>query len=271
MPSASLVPPPEDTSTLLTIAGMQPFKPYFRGLEEPPAPRVCDCQRCFRTPDIEEVGNTAPPPDLLRDARQLELRRLLQGAVDRLGLGALGRGLRLRPRADLGDACSAATRSSGSAPTPRRSRSGSAQGVPEERIVQLPRSENFWQAGPTGPCGPCSEMYLDRGAEFGADERAPRRRHRPLPRVLEPRLHDLRAARGRLAHRAAEAEHRHRHGPRADGGDPAGRRLGLRDRRASRRWSSLAEELSGAHLRIRRRRRRGRCGSSPTTRAAPST
>jgi alanyl-tRNA synthetase len=42
-------------------------------------------------------------------------------------------------------------------------------GVPEERIVQLPRSENFWQAGPTGPCGPCSELYLDRGLEFGAE------------------------------------------------------------------------------------------------------
>ena len=57
MPSASLVPPPEDTSTLLTVAGMQPFKPYFRG-EKPPSPRICDAQRCFRTPDIEEVGKT---------------------------------------------------------------------------------------------------------------------------------------------------------------------------------------------------------------------
>src|SRR5690606_822339 len=42
-----------------------------------------------------------------------------------------------------------------------------AVGVPDERIVQLPRAENFWQAGPTGPCGPCSEMYLDRGPKFG--------------------------------------------------------------------------------------------------------
>ena len=58
VPSSSLVPASEDTSTLLTVAGMQPFKPYFEGREQPPAPRVCDCQRCFRTPDIEEVGNT---------------------------------------------------------------------------------------------------------------------------------------------------------------------------------------------------------------------
>ena len=58
VPSSSLVPASEDTSTLLTVAGMQQFKPYFEGREQPPAPRVCDCQRCFRTPDIAEVGNT---------------------------------------------------------------------------------------------------------------------------------------------------------------------------------------------------------------------
>ena len=48
-----------------------------------------------------------------------------------------------------------------------------AHGVPEERIVRLPRSENFWQAGPSGPCGPSSEMYLDRGEEFGGPTSAP--------------------------------------------------------------------------------------------------
>ena len=58
VPSASLIPAPEDTSTLLTIAGMQPFKPYFRGDEAPPSPRLTSCQKCFRTPDIEQVGNT---------------------------------------------------------------------------------------------------------------------------------------------------------------------------------------------------------------------
>ena len=46
-------------------------------------------------------------------------------------------------------------------------------GVPRERIVLLPRSENFWQAGPTGPCGPCSELYLDRGLDFGAPDDLP--------------------------------------------------------------------------------------------------
>src|SRR5215217_3805093 len=59
MPSASLVPPTYDPSVLLTTAGMQPFKPYFRGEEEPPARRLTSCQKCFRTTDIENVGFTA--------------------------------------------------------------------------------------------------------------------------------------------------------------------------------------------------------------------
>ena len=58
-PSASLVPSAHDPSVLLTTAGMQPLKPYFLGEEEPPSRRLTTCQRCFRTTDIEEVGNTA--------------------------------------------------------------------------------------------------------------------------------------------------------------------------------------------------------------------
>ena len=55
-PSASLVPAPSDTSTLLTVAGMQPFKPFFLGQEAPPESRLTSSQRCFRTPDIEELS-----------------------------------------------------------------------------------------------------------------------------------------------------------------------------------------------------------------------
>ena len=59
MPSASLVPAEFDASVLLTTAGMQPFKPYFRGQETPPRTRLTSCQKCFRTTDMDEVGKTA--------------------------------------------------------------------------------------------------------------------------------------------------------------------------------------------------------------------
>ena len=72
-----------------------------------------------------------------------------------------------------------------------------AVGVPRERIVACPRTENFWQAGPTGPCGPCSELYLDRGLEFGKPRRPAGRRERALPGVLEPRLHAVQPGPGR--------------------------------------------------------------------------
>jgi alanyl-tRNA synthetase len=172
VPSASLIPAPEDTSTLLTIAGMQPFKPYFRGDEEPPRNRLASCQKVFRTPDIDEVGNTlrhltffemlgnwsfgdyfkdesvAWGMELSVEAFGLDSDRIwatVFGGDEELGLGPDEESIEIWKR----------------------------NGIPEERIVLLPRSENFWQAGETGPCGPCSEMYLDRGAEFGGPDERP--------------------------------------------------------------------------------------------------
>ena len=71
LPSGSLVPATYDPSVLLTTAGMQPLKPYFLGLEAPPASRLATAQKCFRTTDIDVVGLTRPPSHVLRDARQL--------------------------------------------------------------------------------------------------------------------------------------------------------------------------------------------------------
>ena len=171
-PSASLVPARDDTSTLLTIAGMQPLKLYFLGKEAPPAPRLTTAQRCFRTPDIEEVGNTR---------RHLTFFEMLgnfsfgdyfkEGAID-FGLELSTEAFGLDP-ARIWATVFGGDEELGLGPDNVAIELWRAKGVPDERIVLLPRSENFWQAGPTGPCGPCSEMYFDRGPEFGSDELRP--------------------------------------------------------------------------------------------------
>jgi alanyl-tRNA synthetase len=167
VPSASLVPPPEDTSTLLIIAGMQPFKPYFRGDERPPSRRLVDSQKCFRTPDIAEVGNTRRHLTFFEMLgnwsfgdyfKEESIAWGLELSVDVLGLDKD----RIWVSVFGGD------EELGLGPDTEAIEIWKGVGIPEERIVQLPRSENFWQAGLTGPCGPCSEMYLDRGEEFGS-------------------------------------------------------------------------------------------------------
>ena len=112
------------------------------------------------------------PPDVLRDARQLLAGRLLQAGRGRAGLAAVAGGLRVQGRGHLDHRVRGRQ---GARARPRRGgdRAWEAVGVPRERIVLCPRSENFWQAGPTGPCGPCSELYLDRGVEFGSPEDLP--------------------------------------------------------------------------------------------------
>ena len=173
MPSASLVPPPDDTSILLTVAGMQPFKPYFLGREQPPAVRaVPTSQRCFRTTDIEEVGKTKRHLTFFEMLGNFSFGDYFKAESIAFGLGALARGLRLRPRADLGHRLRGRRASSALGPDAESIEIWRSLGVPDERIVRLPRSENFWQAGPTGPCGPCSEIYLDRGDRSSAPDDA---------------------------------------------------------------------------------------------------
>ena len=172
LPSASLVPPPEDTSTLLTVAGMQPFKPIFRGQEQPPAPRVCDAQRCFRTPDIEEVGKTRRHLTFFEMLGNWSFGDYFKEQSIQWGweLSTEGFGFeaeRIWATVFAGD------EELGLGPDEEAIEIWRSIGVPEERIVHLPRSENFWQGGPTGPCGPCSEMYIDRGPEFGDDDVRP--------------------------------------------------------------------------------------------------
>jgi alanyl-tRNA synthetase len=166
VPSASLIPAADDPSVLLTTAGMQPFQPYFLGREAPPAARLTSCQRCFRTPDIEEVGSTA---------RHLTCFEMLgnfafgdyfkQEAIDfawELSLDGFG----FDP-ATIWVTVFGGDEELGLGPDTEAIEIWKQRGVPEERIVMLPRSENFWQAGSKGPCGPSSELYIDRGESFG--------------------------------------------------------------------------------------------------------
>jgi alanyl-tRNA synthetase len=165
VPSASLVPPTLDPSVLLTTAGMQPFKPYFRGDEPPPSPRLTSVQKCFRTVDIDEVGKTARHLTFFEMMGNFSFGDYFkEGAVEfalDLSLGAWG--------LDRERIWATVYRGSEDMPADDEARAiWLAKGMPAERIVAL-GDDNFWASGPTGPCGPCSELYYDRGVEHGCD------------------------------------------------------------------------------------------------------
>jgi alanyl-tRNA synthetase len=170
--SASLVPSVHDPSVLLTTAGMQPLKPYFLGEEKPPGPRLTTCQRCFRTTDIEEVGNTARHLTFFEMLGNFSLGDYFKDDAIGFGWELSTDGLGLDPER-IWISVFGGDEELGLGPDEEAIEQWRARGVPEERIVQLPRSENFWQAGPTGPCGPCSELYLDRGEGFGSPDDRP--------------------------------------------------------------------------------------------------
>ena len=158
-PSSSLVPPAEDKSVLLTTAGMQQMIPYFLGLENAPAPRMCTVQKCFRTVDIDEVGDESHSTFFfmlgnfsVRDYFKSEsLAWSWEFLTEWMGLPAD----RLYPTVHPDD-------------DEARRIWREEIGVPEERIFSL--EDNWWAAGPVGPNGPDSEIYFDRGESWGTDE-----------------------------------------------------------------------------------------------------
>ncbi|HEV2753189.1 MAG TPA: alanine--tRNA ligase, partial [Solirubrobacteraceae bacterium] len=172
LPSGSLVPPAGDTSVLLTTAGMHPLKAYFQGRERPPAPRMTSVQKCFRTPDIDNVGITARHLTFFEMLGNFSIGDYFkQGAVElawQLSLEGFGFDPeRIWVTVFEGD------EELGLGPDEEAVDVWRSVGVARERIVALPRGENWWQAGATGPCGPCSELYLDRGVEFGTADDLP--------------------------------------------------------------------------------------------------
>jgi alanyl-tRNA synthetase len=172
MPSASLVPSVYDPSVLLTTAGMQPFKPYFRGEEEPPSRRLTSCQKSFRTTDIENVGLTKRHLTFFEMLGNFSIGDYFkQEAVEyALDLSTNGFGF---DQDDIWISVFGGDEELGLGPDAQAIECWRSVGVRDDRIILLGRDDNFWQSGPTGPCGPCSELYLDRGLDFGGDEDLP--------------------------------------------------------------------------------------------------
>ena len=166
VPSASLVPSVHDPSVLLTTAGMQPFKPYFLGREKPPAPRVADVQKCFRTTDIGEVGDTARHLTFFEMLGNWSFGDYFKEESIPWGWQLSTEGFGMDPER-IWVTVFGGDEELGLGPDEEAIAIWKGVGVPDERIVRLGRADNFWQAGPTGPCGPCSELYLDRGEGFG--------------------------------------------------------------------------------------------------------
>ena len=165
---AGLVPA-GDSSVLFTTAGMQQYKPYFLGVETPPATRITTCQRSFRTSDIENVGKTA---------RHLTFFEMLGNFSfgDYFKAEAISWALELSDQLDIPRDRVWVSVFGGDPQVPADEEAVGlwrSHGFADERIVRLGRGDNFWgPAGPTGPCGPCSELYYDFGPEHGCDDPA---------------------------------------------------------------------------------------------------
>ena len=168
-PSAPLVPRADDRSTLLTTAGMQPLMPYFLGREPPPAPLLTTVQKCFRTPDIDEVGLDGSHLTFFEMLGNFSFGQYFkEGAID-FAWEFVFEQLKLDPErfwvsVFAGDPELGLDEDRVAYDHWRKI------GQPAERIVFLPRAENFWSVGGPGPCGPDTEMYYDWGVEHGCGE-----------------------------------------------------------------------------------------------------
>ncbi len=172
LPSASLVPAAYDPSVLLTTAGMHPLMPYFLGREQPPHPRLTACQKCFRAVDIDIIGTTHRHLTFFEMLGNFSMGDYFKEGAIAFAWELATQGFGFKPD-DIWATVFAGDEELGLGPDQEAIDIWLSIGMPRERIVECPRSENFWQAGPTGPCGPCSELYLDRGLSFGKADDLP--------------------------------------------------------------------------------------------------
>ncbi|MDN6430495.1 alanine--tRNA ligase [Corynebacterium flavescens] len=166
VPSASLIL--DDPNLLFVNAGMVPFKPYFLGQQNPPFPNgtATSIQKCVRTLDIEEVGITTRHNTFFQMAGNFSFGQyfkegaithawaLLTGSLEEGGFGLDPQRLWVTVYLDDDEAANIWHEKIG---------------VPKERIQRLGMEDNYWSMGIPGPCGPCSEIYYDRGPEYGAE------------------------------------------------------------------------------------------------------
>jgi alanyl-tRNA synthetase len=172
LPSASLVPATFDPSVLLTTAGMHPLKPYFLGQERSPHPRMTSCQKCFRAVDIDIIGTTHRHLTFFEMLGNFSIGDYFKEGAIAFAWELATQGFGFKPD-EIWATVFGGDEALGLGPDEEAIALWQAIGMPRERIVECPRSENFWQAGPTGPCGPCSELYLDRGLDFGSADDLP--------------------------------------------------------------------------------------------------
>ena len=164
VPSASLIL--DDPTLLFVNAGMVPFKPYFLGEAVPPYPRATSVQKVVRTLDIEEVGKTTRHASFFQmcgnfsfgdyfKSKAIPLAwELLTAPVAEGGYGLPGERLWVTVYQDDDEAAQLWQ---------------DLVGLPPERIQRRGMADNFWSMGVAGPCGPCSEIYYDRGPDYGAE------------------------------------------------------------------------------------------------------
>ena len=157
LPSFSLIPQ-NDQSLLLINSGMAPMKPYFKGEVEPPRRRVCTCQKCIRTGDIENIGKTARHGTYFEMLGNFSFGDYFKHEAIAWSWEFLTKvvGLeedRLYPSIYENDEEAFKIWNE-------------EVGIPAERIFRFGKADNFWEHG-SGPCGPCSEIYYDRGEKYG--------------------------------------------------------------------------------------------------------